>query len=135
MFVHGRTGFGVGPPWACAVAWNCGTAKTISSETAARAHQARTGRGYTEIPVPITSLTMKMSKTVSLFLLGFGVWSWVIWVTFARNLWKSDNARDADGALNSFFYVHASLTVVSIILGTIIGVIGWRGLRAARREG
>lgn len=75
---------------------------------------------------------MKLSKPVSTFLLAFGVWSWVIWVTFARNLWQSDNARDADGALTSFFYVHATLTVVSIILGTIIGVIGWRGLRAAR---
>lgn len=77
---------------------------------------------------------MRMSKPVSLFLLGFGAWSWIIWVTFARNLWQSDDARDPNGALSSFFYVHAALTVVSIILGTIIGVIGWRGLRAATRR-
>lgn len=77
---------------------------------------------------------MRMSKPVSLFLLAFGVWSWIIWVTFARNLWQSDNARDATGALTSFFWVHVALTVVSIILGTIIGVIGWRGLRALTRR-
>ncbi len=71
-----------------------------------------------------------MSRPVSLFLLGFGVWSWVIWVTFARNLWASANSHAADGSLTSFFYVHAVLTMVSIILGTISGVIGWRGLRA-----
>ncbi len=75
---------------------------------------------------------MKMSRPVSLFLLAFGVWSWIIWVTFARNLWNSDNARGADGSLSTFFYLHAVLTVVSIILGTIIGVIGWRGLRGLR---
>lgn len=75
---------------------------------------------------------MRLTKPVSIFLLGFGVWSWVIWVTFARNLWNSDNARDPDGSLATFFWVHAALAVVSIILGTIIGVIGWRGLRALR---
>ncbi|GAA5125366.1 SCO4848 family membrane protein [Haloechinothrix salitolerans] len=77
---------------------------------------------------------MRMSKPVSLFLLAFGVWSWIIWVTFARNLWQSDNARDTTGTLTSFFWVHAALTVVSIILGTIIGAIGWRGLRALTRR-
>lgn len=75
---------------------------------------------------------MRMSRTVSIFLLGFGVWSWVIWLTFARNLWASPNARAADGSLAPFFYVHATLAVVSFVLGTIIGVIGWRGLRALR---
>lgn len=95
----------------------------------------------TESPAPVHPVegirvrdtpSMRMSRAVSLFLLAFGVWSWIIWTTFARNLWKSDNARAADGSLTSFFYVHAALTVVSIILGTIIGVIGWRGLRALR---
>lgn len=69
---------------------------------------------------------------MSVFLLAFGVWSWVIWIAFARNLWTSDNAWAADGSATTFFMVHAALTVVSIILGTIIGVIGWRGLRTQR---
>ncbi|SFQ23152.1 hypothetical protein SAMN05421810_105275 [Amycolatopsis arida] len=76
---------------------------------------------------------MRMSRPVSLFLLLFGVWSWVIWVTFARNLWASEDSWAADGSPTAFFVVHAVLTVVSLVLGTIIGVLGWRGLRALRR--
>ncbi|HEV7980271.1 SCO4848 family membrane protein [Amycolatopsis sp.] len=75
---------------------------------------------------------MRMSRRTSLFLAAFGVWSWIIWVTFAKNLWESDNAWAPDGTPTAYFVVHAVLTVVSFVLGTIIGVIGWRGLRAAR---
>jgi len=71
---------------------------------------------------------------VSLFLLAFGVWSWVIWITFVRNLVDSDNSFTADGSPTSFFFVHLVLAIVSFVLGTIIGVIGWRGWRANRRD-
>ncbi|GLY63388.1 SCO4848 family membrane protein [Amycolatopsis taiwanensis] len=74
-----------------------------------------------------------MSRRVSLFLLLFGVWSWVIWITFARNLWASSQSWAPDGSATSFFVVHLLLTIVSFVLGTIIGVLGWRGLRARRR--
>jgi hypothetical protein len=73
-----------------------------------------------------------MSRRLSLFLLAFGVWSWVIWVTFAKNLWASDQSWTASGSPTAYFVVHAVLTVVSFLLGTIIGVIGWRGFRASR---
>ncbi|MBA0128113.1 hypothetical protein H0B56_21415 [Haloechinothrix sp. YIM 98757] len=71
------------------------------------------------------------ARPTSIFLLAFGVWSWAIWLMFARNLWASENSWAADGSPTSYFVVHAALTVVSIVLGTIIGVIGWRGLRAS----
>ncbi|TQJ03041.1 SCO4848 family membrane protein [Amycolatopsis cihanbeyliensis] len=77
---------------------------------------------------------MRMSRGVSLFLLIFGIWSWVIWITFARNLLASDDAWNPDGSPTSFLVVHAALAVVSFVLGTIIGVLGWRGWRAARRD-
>ncbi|OZM74996.1 hypothetical protein CFN78_02050 [Amycolatopsis antarctica] len=73
---------------------------------------------------------MRMSRRVSLFLLAFGVWSWIIWITFVKNLSGSDNAFTPDGAPTPFFWVHLVLAVVSFVLGTVIGVIGWRGLRA-----
>jgi hypothetical protein len=73
---------------------------------------------------------MRMSRRTSLFLLAFGVWSWIIWITFAKNLWESDNAWAADGSPTAYFVVHAVLTVVSFVLGTVIGVLGWRGMRA-----
>lgn len=77
---------------------------------------------------------MRMSRRVSLFLLAFGVWSWIIWITFVKNLSASDDAFAPDGSPTAFFWVHLVLAVASFALGTIIGVLGWRGLRAARRD-
>ena len=77
---------------------------------------------------------MRISRGTSLFLLAFGVWSWIIWITFAKNLWDSDRAWTADGSPTAYFIVHAVLTVVSFLLGTVIGIIGWRGLRARRPQ-
>lgn len=76
---------------------------------------------------------MKLSRRVSWFLLAFGVWSWVVWVTFARNLWKdaSGLAFD-DGGPTGYFWVHLLLVVVSFTLGTAIGLIGLGGLRGSR---
>ena len=76
---------------------------------------------------------MRISRGTSLFLLAFGVWSWIIWITFAKNLWESDRAWAPDGSPTAYFVVHAVLTVVSFVLGTAIGVLGWRGVRAASR--
>lgn len=75
---------------------------------------------------------MKLSKRVSWFLIAFGVWSWIIWPTFLKNIWQ-DQRSWHDGP-TGFFLVHAVLTAVSLVLGTVIGVLGWRGWRAARRE-
>jgi hypothetical protein len=72
-----------------------------------------------------------MSKRVSWFLVAFGVWSWWIWPTFLKNVWKDD--RSWQHGPTGFFLVHLVLTVVSLVLGTIIAVLGIRGLRAARR--
>ncbi|GAB2860948.1 hypothetical protein GCM10027074_30090 [Streptomyces deserti] len=77
---------------------------------------------------------MKLSRPVSWFLLAFGVWSWVIWITFVKNLIKdSSGLAFDDGHPTAYFWVHLLLAVVSFVLGTAIGVIGLRGLRALRR--
>ena len=77
---------------------------------------------------------MKLSRPVSWFLAAFGVWSWVIWTTFVKNLLKdaSGLAFD-DGKPTAYLWVHLALAVVSFVLGTIIGVIGLLGIRASRR--
>ncbi|GEC07907.1 hypothetical protein SSP24_55620 [Streptomyces spinoverrucosus] len=78
---------------------------------------------------------MKLSRPISWFLLAFGVWSWVIWVTFINNLIKdSSGLAFEDGQPTAYFWVHLLLAVVSLVLGTAIGVIGLRGLRALRRK-
>lgn len=75
-----------------------------------------------------------LSRPVSWFLLAFGVWSWFIWITFVKNLWKDGSglAFDDAGSPTAYFWVHLLLAVVSFLLGTAIGVIGLRGLRALR---
>ncbi|MER7375468.1 SCO4848 family membrane protein [Streptomyces lanatus] len=77
---------------------------------------------------------MKLSRPVSWFLLAFGVWSWVIWVTFVKNLIKdSSGLAFDDGHPTAYFWVHLLLAVVSFVLGTVVGVIGLRSVRALRR--
>ncbi|MEU6312956.1 hypothetical protein [Streptomyces sp. NPDC047014] len=78
---------------------------------------------------------MRLSRTASWFLLAFGVWSWFIWVSFVRNLWKNGSglAFDEAGDPTAYFWVHLTLAVSSFLLGTAVGVIGLRGVRALRR--
>jgi len=71
-----------------------------------------------------------VSRRVAWFLLAFGVWSWIIWLTFLKNIWKDD--RSWDDGMTSFFAVHLVLIVVSLVLGTVIGVLGLRALRVRR---
>ncbi|MDQ0941258.1 SCO4848 family membrane protein [Streptomyces sp. V1I1] len=80
---------------------------------------------------------MKLSRPVSWFLLAFGVWSWFIWITFVKNLWKDGSglAFDDAGDPTAYFWVHLLLAITSFLLGTVVGVIGLRGVRALRREG
>ncbi|MFC1417046.1 SCO4848 family membrane protein [Streptacidiphilus cavernicola] len=76
---------------------------------------------------------MKLSRPVSWFLLAFGVWSWVVWVTFAKNLVKdASGLAFHNGNPTAYFYIHLLLAIVSFCFGTAIGVIGLRGVRALR---
>lgn len=76
-----------------------------------------------------------LSRRVSWFLLAFGVWSWFIWITFAKNLWADGSglAFDDAGDPTAYFWVHLLLAIASFLLGTAIGLIGLRGVRAWRR--
>jgi hypothetical protein len=71
-----------------------------------------------------------ISKRVSWFFVAFGVWSWIIWPTFLKNIWADD--RSWNHGMTSFFAVHLALTVVSLALGTAIGVLGIQASRAER---
>ena len=72
---------------------------------------------------------MRLSRRASVFLLLVGGWSWAIWPTFLRNIWK--DPRSFDDGPTGFFIVHAVLTAVSLVIGTAVDALGWRGLRAA----
>ncbi|MCW2872492.1 MAG: hypothetical protein JWL99_3812 [Streptomyces oryziradicis] len=81
---------------------------------------------------------MKLSRPVSWFLVAFGVWSWIVWTTFVKNLWKDTSGlafhHGDHSAPTAYFWIHLTLAIVSFLLGTAIGVLGLRGLRALRAE-
>jgi cytochrome b len=70
-----------------------------------------------------------LSRRWSAFLLAVALWSWIIWPTFLRNIWKDD--RSFDHGPTGFLLVHAVLVVISLVIGTAVGVLGWQGWRAA----
>ena len=79
---------------------------------------------------------MKLSRRASWFLLAFGVWSWFIWITFVKNLWAdASGLAFHHGSPTAYFWVHLMLAVTSFVLGTAIGVLGLRGLRAPLPDG
>lgn len=71
---------------------------------------------------------MILTRRAGWLLVAFGGWSWLIWPTFLRNIWKDDRSWH-DGP-TAFFLVHAVLSVVSLTFGTAIGWLGWRAVRA-----
>nr|WP_189847281.1 hypothetical protein [Streptomyces omiyaensis] len=59
-----------------------------------------------------------------------------VWITFVKNLWNDGSglAFDEAGDPTAYFWVHLLLAVTSFVLGTVIGAIGLRGVRASRRS-
>lgn len=80
---------------------------------------------------------MRISRGWAAFLVGVGVWTWVIWPRFALAIWKDGRSwstgRVADGTPTSFLWVHALLIAASLAIGTTVGVLGVRAWLAARR--
>ncbi|GAC1326223.1 MAG: membrane protein [Mycobacteriales bacterium] len=74
---------------------------------------------------------MRLTRRAAMFLLLVAAWSWLIWPTFLRNV-AADPRSFAAGRPTGFLVVHALLAAVSLGLGTAVGVLGWRGWRAAR---
>lgn len=80
---------------------------------------------------------MVVSRRWALFLVGVGVWTWVIWPRFALAIWNDRRAWSSGtvgaGDPTSFLWVHALLIAVSLAVGTAVGVLGVRAWLAARR--
>jgi hypothetical protein len=76
---------------------------------------------------------VKLGRVASWFLTIFGVWTLIIWPRFLKAIW--DDSRSWSNGPTSFFVVHALLTAASFAAGIAIGVIGWRSLRAFKKNG
>lgn len=81
---------------------------------------------------------MVLSRGWSAFLVGVGIWTWVIWPRFAVAIWKDPRAWESgvvgEGAPTSFLWVHALLIAASLVIGTTVGALGVRGWLTARRR-
>jgi hypothetical protein len=78
------------------------------------------------------SLDVVLSRRWSAFLVLFAVWSWVIWPRFAVAIWA--DPRSWSAGPTGFLLVHAVLIVASLAAGTVLGILGVRGWRAASRH-
>jgi hypothetical protein len=73
-----------------------------------------------------------ISRGWALFLIGVGVWTWVIWPRFGVAIYN-DERSFSGGSPTSFLWVHALLIAVSLLLGTMVGVLGVRARFSGRR--
>lgn len=79
---------------------------------------------------------MTFSRRSAGFLLLVGVFQWIVWPTFLKNIWA--DPRSFSNGPTAFLVVHAVLTAVQLVLATGLLVLGWRGLRrrtTVRRDG
>ena len=76
-------------------------------------------------------LVVLLSRRSAAFLLAVGAFQWVIWPTFLKNIWQDDRSF-SHGSPTGFLMVHVVLTGVSLVLGTGVGWIGFRGVSAGR---
>jgi hypothetical protein len=71
-----------------------------------------------------------LSRRSAWFLLGAGVFQWVVWPTFLKNIWA--DPRSFHSGPTGFLLVHLVLTAVQLVLATLLLVLGWRGVRRAQ---
>ncbi|WP_407940468.1 SCO4848 family membrane protein [Nonomuraea montanisoli] len=65
-----------------------------------------------------------MSRKIAGFLILLGIFMIFEWVNLGFNL--------ADGHPTAFYVVHGILIAVNLVLGAVVGVIGWKALRRGR---
>jgi hypothetical protein len=73
-----------------------------------------------------------ISRRWAAFLVGVGVWTWLIWPRFGLAIWQDDRAF-RNGSPTSFLWVHAMLIGASLVIGSTVGVLGVRAWGAAGR--
>lgn len=75
---------------------------------------------------------MRFSKKHAWLLITVAVWNFFIWITFAKNL-SAAHAR-GDEHPTGYWVAHTVLIVVDLIIGAVLGAVGLKALRAARRN-
>lgn len=74
---------------------------------------------------------MQLSRRASWLLVAFAAWSWLIWVVLIKNIAADPRSWGRGHTPTGFLGVHVVLAIISIAMGSAIGWLGWKGLRAA----
>ncbi len=80
---------------------------------------------------------MILTRKWSVFLVLAGLFNWLVWPRFAVAIWQDQRAWQGEiGASTptSFLWVHAALIGSALAVGTVVAVLGVRGLLALRRD-
>lgn len=77
---------------------------------------------------------MHLSRRASWLLLAFAAWSWFIWVTLVKNISADPRAWGPGHHPTAFLGIHVVLAIISLVFGTAIGRLGWRGLQATKTQ-
>ena len=70
---------------------------------------------------------MRLERRHAFLLIGVAVWNFVIWATFAKNLYAAH--ADGEDRPTGYWVAHTILIIVNIILGAVLGRLGLRILK------
>jgi hypothetical protein len=73
---------------------------------------------------------MRFERKHAYLLIGVAIWNFVIWATFAKNLYAAH--ADGEDRPTGYWVAHTVLIIVNVILGGVLGRLGWKALKAAR---
>ena len=71
---------------------------------------------------------MSMPTPLAVILIIAGLWSIIVWPPYLRQVLKSPQSRDADGAPTRYLTVNLMKISTSIVFGIAVVVVGFRGL-------
>ncbi len=78
---------------------------------------------------------MILTRGWSTFLVLAGLFNWAIWPRFALAIWQDQRAWHGEigsSTPTSFLWVHAVLIGCALAIGTVVAIVGVRGLLALR---
>ncbi|HEY0891037.1 MAG TPA: hypothetical protein VGE38_15635 [Nocardioides sp.] len=75
---------------------------------------------------------MRFERKHALLLVGVAVWNFVTWFMFAKNLSEAHSA--GEDRPTGYWVAHSVLIVVNLVIGGVLGALGVKALRAAKRD-
>ena len=75
---------------------------------------------------------MRFERKHAVLLLSVAAWNVVTFGQFARNLWSA--YESGEDRATGYWVAHSVLIVVNIVIAAVLGSLGWRALKASRRE-